>query len=250
MPKERIEKDSELKEVLEDVFDYRTVMAVYRLMNRGVLKKLYGTVSTGKEARVYWGKTPRDEDVAVKIYLVWTSEFRKNRLKYIVGDPRFENITRDPIKFISLWCRKEFRNLKRAHSVGLPVPRPIAFEENILVMEFLGERGLPYPLLKNISPKNPDKIFQDVKRFIWRLYTEAELVHADLSEYNVMLKGDDQIIVIDFGSAVLRSHPNAVDFLRSDVENIYRFFQKLGVETGPPEEFIESLLNSDEPAQG
>lgn len=237
-----IEKDSELREVLEDVFDYRTVMAVYRLMNKGVLGKLYGTVSTGKEARVYWGKTPSGEDVAVKIYLVWTSEFRKSRLRYILGDPRFENAPRDPVGFINAWCRKEYRNLKRAHSIGLPVPRPITFEENVLVMEFLGKDGVPYPLLKDRPPTNPLRVFENVKGFVRRLYLEAGIVHADLSEYNIMIKDNDEIVVIDFGSAVLRSHPNAAEFLKSDIKNIYRYFKELGVDTGNPDEFLNELL--------
>ncbi|AKG39046.1 hypothetical protein MA03_07060 [Infirmifilum uzonense] len=240
---DRLEKDSELRKVLEDVFDYRTIMAVYRLMNKGVLSKLYGVVSTGKEARVYRGVTPEGDDVAVKIYLVWTSEFRKSRLKYILGDPRFENAPRDPIGFINAWCRKEFRNLKRAYSIGLPVPRPIAFEENILIMEFLGESGVPYPLLKDRPPDDPGKVLEDIKGFIKKLYLEGELVHADLSEYNIMIKENDEIMVIDFGSAVLRSHPNAVDFLRNDIINIYRYFRSLNVETGRPEEFLEEILH-------
>ncbi len=244
MRDKRLEKDSELREVLEDVFDYRTVMAVYRLMNRGVLAKLYGTVSTGKEARVYWGKTPKGEDVAVKIYLVWTSEFRKSRLKYILGDPRFENAPRDPIGFVNAWCRKEFRNLKRAHSVGLPVPRPIAFEENILVMEFIGKDGSPYPLLKDNPPSNPSKVLEKLRSFIRRLYQEAGLIHADLSEYNIMIKEDDEIVVIDFGSAVLKSHPNALEFLRGDIRNVYRYFREIGLDPGDPEEFLKEVIGS------
>lgn len=238
-----VEGDSELREVLEDVFDYRTVMAVYRLMNRGIIKKLYGTVATGKEARVYWGKSPSGEDLAVKIYLVWTAEFRKSRLKYIMGDPRFENVSRDPVKLIEAWCRKEFRNLKRAHSVGLPVPRPIAFEENILVMEFLGEDGTPYPLLKEKTPSDPQKVLENLKLFIKRLYHEAGLVHADLSEYNVMIRNGDEIVVIDFGSAVLTSHPNAVEFLSNDIRNIFRYFKEIGVDPGDPEIFLREILH-------
>ncbi|QOJ78177.1 serine protein kinase RIO [Infirmifilum lucidum] len=244
MRERRLERDSELRKVLEDVFDYRTVMAVYRLMNRGILAKLYGTVSTGKEARVYWGKTPKGEDVAVKIYLVWTSEFRKSRLKYILGDPRFENAPRDPIGFVNTWCRKEFRNLKRAYSVGLPVPRPIAFEENILVMEFVGGNGSPYPLLKDSPPSNPEKVLDVLRSFIRRLYQEAGLVHADLSEYNVMIKEGDEVIVIDFGSAVLKSHPNALEFLRNDIRNVYRYFREIGLDPGDPEEFFEEVTGS------
>jgi RIO kinase 1 len=58
-----------------------------------------------------------------------------------------------------------------------------------------------------------------------------------------MVDEGDRLVIIDLGSAVLASHPMAQEFLRKDVENIYRFFSRLGVDTGSPEEFLEELLS-------
>ena len=52
-----------------------------------------------------------------------------------------------------------------------------------------------------------------------------ELVHADLSEYNVLMKGDKPYL-IDFGQAVVLRHPNATMFLRRDISNILQYFSK------------------------
>jgi len=240
---DRMKKDSKLSEVLEGVFDYWTVMGVYRLMSRRVITRLLGAVASGKEARVYWGKGPRGEDLAVKIFYVQAASFRGGRLKYILGDPRFEELRGDFRKLVYAWCLKEYRNLKRAYESGVPVPKPYAVERNILVMEFIGKDGVPAPLLKEKVPSDPVTAFSELKEYIRRLYWRAKLVHADLSEYNVMVDEGDRLVIIDFGSAVLASHPMAQEFLRKDVENIYRFFARVGVDTGPPDEFIEELLS-------
>jgi RIO kinase 1 len=48
--------------------------------------------------------------------------------------------------------------------------------------------------------------------------------------------------VIDVAQAVSLEHPNAEDFLRHDVENIYRFFaRQLGVELPKPQEMLERV---------
>jgi RIO kinase 1 len=61
---------------VEEVFDNTTRMVVFDLMNSGVLYELNGVVSSGKEARVYWGKAKDGTDLAVKIYLTSSAEFK------------------------------------------------------------------------------------------------------------------------------------------------------------------------------
>ncbi len=67
------------------------------------------------------------------------------------------------------------------------------------------------------------------------MYQKAELVHADLSEYNIMIwKGKP--IIFDISQAVLVKHPMADTFLRRDLENLNNYFRKLGVEVKSAEE--------------
>ncbi|MEM1508686.1 MAG: serine protein kinase RIO [Thermofilaceae archaeon] len=242
---ERKVKDSRLFEIVEEVFDLRTLMALYELLNKGIISRMYGVIAAGKEARIYWAQTPRGEDVAVKIFLVQSAEFRKNRLIYIQGDPRFKKVKKGLRNIIDLWCTKEFINLNRAYNSGVRVPRPYARNYNVLVMEFIGNpehRGKPAPLLKEVNLENPEETFNTIKGFIERLYLDAKLVHGDFSEYNVMVKGNE-LILIDFGSAVDIRHPLATKFLSRDINNIYTFFRKLGVKTGSPEEFYFKLTS-------
>jgi RIO kinase 1 len=123
----------------------------------------------------------------------------------------------------------------------VPVPRPIDAYENIVVMEFIGLDGIPSPLLKEL-PKDEItlKIYTDIVDAVNILYRKASLVHADLSEYNVMVHGN-KIFIIDFGQAVSKEHPMADQFLRRDVGNIIRFFNKAGIDVPKEEEVLKWL---------
>ena len=57
------------------------------------------------------------------------------------------------------------------------------------------------------------------------MYTRCKLVHADLSEYN-LLYHDQKVYVIDVSQAVENDHPMALYFLRRDCSIIRDFFQK------------------------
>jgi len=224
-------KDKDLFETVEEVFDTATVMTIVELMRRKIIRKLNGVVSAGKEARVYLGTGYNGEYLAVKIYLTSSSEFRKSIYKYIEGDPRFEGIrSKDTRSLIYAWTRKEFRNLKRMHDAGVKVPRPIAFMNNVLVMEFLGEDGVRYPLLveayKELEPQELEHIYHLILEELVKIYCKARLVHGDLSEYNVVVKPSLDIAIIDVSQAVDLSHPNAEEFLLRDIRNINRFFRE------------------------
>ena len=80
----------------------------------------------------------KDNFVAVKIYRVGTSDFKKMQY-YIQGDPRFNVRTSNKRQLINTWVTKELRNLTRAQEVGVRVPKPIIAKNNILVMEFIGD---------------------------------------------------------------------------------------------------------------
>ena len=218
----------EYVETFEEVFDRPTLEALYILLRRGILTEIIGTVKAGKESRVYWGKGPNGEDVAVKIYLTLTAEFRRGILKYIEGDPRFKRIRRDQRSLIYAWASKEFKNLRRAYDAGVRVPKPYGVMRNVLVMEFIGEDGEPAPLLKDCILEDPEGVYAELMEMVRLLYQKAELVHGDLSEYNIMI-WDGKPILFDVSQAVPLSHPLAHTLLCRDLRNLARYFSDLGV---------------------
>ena len=224
----RTEKDHEYFETIDEVFNAYTWRSLFSLMNKGVVDEVLGPVAQGKEARVILARDKNGAYIALKIYYTTTSTFIKSRYKYILGDPRFKNrkIKKDIIDIVEAWCRKEYGNLSAAYKAGVKTPRPIALESNILVMEFIGEGVTPAPTLNEVGLEgldDPDVVFWEILRNIERAYVIAKLVHADLSEFNVMYHGGD-IKIIDWGSAVKREHPLALEYLARDLNNIFKFF--------------------------
>ena len=118
--------------------------------------------------------------------------------------------------------------------VGVTVPHPIELKRNVLVMEFIGEDGLAAPLLKDSPPETyeeAENIFKTLIGFVKILYNKANLVHADLSEWNIMMFNGP--VIIDVSQSVLKVHPNAEIFLLRDLKNLLRYFYHIGLEDLP-----------------
>ncbi|MEM1751206.1 MAG: serine protein kinase RIO [Archaeoglobaceae archaeon] len=208
-----------------------------------------GVVSTGKEANVFYADGIFEGKVvpmAVKIYRIETSSFDKMD-EYIFGDRRFDYRVASKDK-IYLWTEKEFRNLERAFESGVRVPRPYAFLKNVILMEFIGQNEIPAPTLaeigKELAELDVDGIFDEIMENLKKLYQVAELVHADLSEYNIMLL--EEPVIIDMGQAVLIDHPKANEFLRRDIRNLVRFFRKFGVKVDEGQVYAEVVGERNE----
>ncbi|NHJ12115.1 MAG: serine protein kinase RIO [Candidatus Thorarchaeota archaeon] len=238
-------KDADEFKVIEGVIDPPTLKILYKLLNRGVLRAVYGAISTGKEANVYRGEDAEGASVAVKIYRMSTAE-SDYMLEYIVGDPRFKRVKRRNRVLIPQWAMKEYKNLQRFHEAGVPVPCPIDIERNVLVMEFIGDQktATPAPLIKNVELRSPVKTFNEIINYIELGYVSANLVHADLSEYNVLWF--KRPIIIDVSQSVLSSHDNADRYLYRDIQNLCTYFRKLGVETEDPKVITNHILTSGE----
>jgi RIO kinase 1 len=234
------EKRSEEYEALEEVFDRSTLMVIYDFLNKGVISEIHGVVKSGKESRVYWGRGKQGNELAIKIYLTVSAEFRKGILKYIEGDPRFKGVGRGRRSLIFAWAQKEFRNLEQATAAKVRVPRPVAVKNNVLIMEFIGKNGVCAPSMKELPPKNPERIYATLLDYLRRLYRKAELVHGDLSEYNIMIwKG--RPVLFDVSQAVPLSHPMADFLLRRDLTNLNRFFSRLDIKVPSIEECYEKV---------
>jgi len=237
------DKRSEEYEVLEEVFDRSTLMTIYDFLNKGTISEIFGVVKAGKEARIYWGKDSEQKELALKIYLTISAEFKKGMLPYIEGDPRFAHVRRGTRSLVYAWAQKEFKNLIRAYDVGVRVPKPIAVSKNVLIMEFIGEEGVSAPLLKEAFLQKPREIYKKLLTYVKKLYQEARLVHADLSEYNVMIWKNEPVL-FDVSQAVLLEHPMANKFLQRDLENLSRYFKGLVVPILSQEEMFRWVTSA------
>lgn len=253
-------KDKADRATIERVLDGRTIRIVDKLAARSKLFEFSGCISTGKEANVYTCRVctdlsckmvrPKEEAVvrgAIKIYQTSIMEF-KSRLRYIDGEPRFKTFcTTNPRKLVKLWAEKEVRNLKRLNKAEIPSPRPIYLKNNVLIMTLVGDENCIAPRLKDAKIENPDEVYGQCVDIITRMYRRAGLIHADLSEYN-LLYFNKTVFVIDVGQGVEVSHKNGHDFLIMDIRNINNFFRKLGVEVLSSNAIFEEVTGTKIPS--
>eukprot|EP00730_Choanoeca_flexa_P007209 TRINITY_DN12296_c0_g4_i2.p1 TRINITY_DN12296_c0_g4~~TRINITY_DN12296_c0_g4_i2.p1 ORF type:complete len:623 (+),score=135.66 TRINITY_DN12296_c0_g4_i2:251-1870(+) len=213
----------------EQVLDPRTRMMLFQLLSRGLFDAVNGCISTGKEANVYHASSDdQTREYAIKVYKTSILVF-KDRDKYVTGEFRFRHgySKHNPRKMVKTWAEKEYRNLARLRSGGIPCPEPIALKAHIVVMEFLGMDGWPSPRLKDatFSKKKAKTLYHSCITLMRQMYQTCKLVHGDLSEYN-MLYHQGSIIIIDVSQAVEQSHPHALEFLRRDCANVNDFFKR------------------------
>jgi len=232
-------KDEDVVKTVDEVFDAFTNYHLYRLRNTiKAFKELRGSISSGKEAKVFWAKGWQGEDLAVKIYLTSAAEFRKSIKEYIVGDPRFPSLPPKFRELIYLWARKEYSNLDAMWKAGVRVPEPKAVSGNVLVMRFLGEKGFRAPLLveayKELTAEDLERLLAYLVEDIEKTVCGARLVHGDLSEYNVMI-WEGKPWLIDVAQAVSVEHVKARELLERDLNNIFKFFSR-AIDTSAYEE--------------
>ncbi|MGC8669957.1 MAG: serine protein kinase RIO [Candidatus Micrarchaeia archaeon] len=219
----------ELEKVEGGIFDRTTMIYLSKFFNAKIISKIEFNIARGKEADIYLADSGSNigtntKYVAMKFFRVETSTFN-NMKDYIVGDDRFSRIRANKRFIINMWCKKEYGNLKIAEAAGVPAPKPYMFNGSILAMEFIGDSdGVSSPTLKDVELQHPEGTFSKITDYIKKLYGIG-LVHADLSEYNILMR-EDKPYLIDFGQAVMIKHPMASQFLDRDIMNIVNYFNK------------------------
>ncbi len=223
--KEFLRSDSPSRKTVDTVFDNRTLLAVFDLMKKFRIDYLDYPIASGKESIVFKAYMEK-KAIAVKIFKMSTLKF-SNLYMYIQGDRRFEREKKDRSRIVHLWTRKEFVNLTTARESHVMVPEPIGFRNNVLLMQYLGIKASPSPELRK-SDVDMQIAYEQVRENMHILYEKAGIVHADLSEYNMLIYRK-KVYFIDFGQAVSREHPSADELLLRDVQNVSNFFKRKGV---------------------
>lgn len=238
-------KDKADRATVEQVMDPRTRMILFKLLSRGFISEISGCISTGKEANVYYGSTKTGQGRAIKVYKTSILVF-KDRDKYVTGEFRFRHgyCRRNPRKMVRTWAEKEMRNLVRMHQAGIPCPEPMMLRSHVLVMDFIGKDGWPAPKLKDVTlpGSKARELYMQCIVMMRNIFQKAKLVHADLSEFN-MLYHDGKCCVIDVSQSVEHDHPHALEFLRKDCSNINDFFKRKGVSTMTVRELFDFVTD-------
>lgn len=239
----------------EQVLDPRTRMILLQMINRNIVSEVNGVISTGKEANVYHALSSSTDDEAsdvhraVKVYKTSILVF-KDREKYVAGEHRFRQgyNKSNNRAMVKVWAEKEMRNLKRIYASGIPCPEPVYLRLHVLAMSFIGDaRGVAAPRLKDVEFVDSDsaarwrKVYIEIVSYMKIMYQDCKLVHADLSEYNILYHKDKPWI-IDVSQSVEHDHPRSLDFLRMDIKNVNDFFKRKDVNILPDRRLYAYLM--------
>ena len=223
-------------------------------LGEGLITEVIRIVKTGKEASVHLCRANRsttgEELLALKVYHPLDRRDFRDESLYRDGEWIKERRVRVALekrtKFgrhiqSEVWVGREWEMLGSLSEAGVCVPRPIARSEDAILMTYIGDEDEAAPQLRSVRPspaEAQDLLDQVVAATASMLY--RNVVHGDLSAYNVLV-WDDRITVIDLPQAVdVRTNRHARGLLERDVVRIYDHLQRYGA-TGSPSEIAENL---------
>jgi len=180
-----------------------------------VLEAFGKPLGVGKEADVYDALNPKQEKIAVKFHRLGRISFRQTTRKrgYTTKHAGWLFQSR-------LAAEKEFQALKLVFRHKVAVPKPLSQNRHVLVMGMI--EGAELAEWKELS--KPEKVLEEILRNIRKAYLKAGVIHGDLSDYNIIVKPNTHILIIDWPQYVMREHPNALQLLTRDVKNVLQYF--------------------------
>jgi RIO kinase 1 len=132
------------------------------------------------------------------------------------------------------WLMHEYLTLERLHRAGATVPRPLASNENSILMTYYGDAERAAPTLNEVTlnRRDAEPLFRRVIREVDLILSEG-IIHGDLSAYN-LLYWEGQAVLIDFPQGTLAaSNRSAAFILQRDVQRVCDYFIRQGVACDP-----------------
>ena len=132
------------------------------------------------------------------------------------------------------WLMHEYQALEKLYEAGGNVPKPYLAGTNAILMSFIGAEIVAAPMLNTIrlEKTEAETLFEVVLKNV-ELMLQHNLIHADLSAYNILyLQGE--ITIIDLPQAVdSLGNRNAPAILARDIQRICDYFLSQGVSCEP-----------------
>jgi RIO kinase 2 len=193
-------------------------LAINGLVKANVLEAFGKPLGVGKEADVYDALNPNDERIAVKFHRLGRISFRQIIRRRSYSTQRSASWLYQS----RLAAEKEYQALQVLFPNRVAVPEPISHNRHVVAMGMI--EGAELAEYKEVP--RPEKILGEILRNTRKAYLKAGIIHADLSEYNIILQPNGHILIIDWPQYVNKEHPNAEELLTRDVQNILQFFKR------------------------
>ncbi len=192
-------------------------LSINALVKAGVIESFGQSLGVGKEADVYDALSAGGKRIAVKFHRLGRISFRQTRRK--------RGYTREHSTWLfqsHLAAEREYKAMKQAYEKGVSVPEPISQNRHVIAMGMI--EGAQLSKYKDIG--KPEKVLKEILQNLRKTYMKAHLIHADISEYNIILEPDGHLLIIDWPQAVKTDHANAEELLERDIKNVLTFFSR------------------------
>lgn len=204
-------------------------LALNTFVMAGHITAIGEAIGLGKEADVYKALTPENSDVAIKFHRLGRISFRQTAKCRGYTESKTSWLLRSKVA-----AEREYAALKKAFDNGVAVPKPIAQNRHAILIDKI--EGIRLLYAKSIS--NPKRVLFNIIKNVTIAYNKAQIIHADLSEYNILLNSSESIRIIDWPQYISTSHPRAEELLKKDIRNISKFFEKFHIKAP-----VDSILN-------
>ncbi|MGC9778616.1 MAG: hypothetical protein HZR80_05185 [Candidatus Heimdallarchaeota archaeon] len=189
------------------------------LKKTGLISDLVKEVNAGKEATIFIAHL-QGAPLIIKSFRHQLTCHRQSK-----GNPQ---------QIATSIASREYYRLIRAYKAGMRVPTPARQINNTIAMSFIGEGWEPAPQLRNVTLENPEVVLDEIIEQLRIMYRKAQLIHGDLSEYNILVH-QGKPVIIDFPQAIdislivsryteVRKRNHQV--LQKDIQTICNFFEK------------------------
>lgn len=215
-------------------------LALLGLVQRGMITHIGPLVGTGKESVLYLAKTAASEVVVIKLYKIGRVSFKKvaRHRPHLADQPSW-------LKASKLAAEREREALSLLSKHTNLVPRFVGQDRHAVVMEYIEGKDL----YEYEDAKDPENILSLILATMRSAYLSAGIVHADLSEYNIVVsvRGSSEVpYIIDWPQYVKREDPLAEDYLRRDVDTLLRFFKRkydVSLDLGNADRYVKGLTD-------
>ncbi|MFW9830315.1 MAG: RIO1 family regulatory kinase/ATPase [Candidatus Thorarchaeota archaeon] len=212
-------------------------LALYDLALKDFVVALGHPYGVGKEATVYRGQNANGDEIAVKFLRWGRTSFRRVRRHRTLKDESGSSW----MDLSKQAAEREFAALRKMHDCGGKVPEPIAINRHIIIMsKMTGDL-----LLQVLELRNASNVLEQILNQAYLAYHKAELIHGDLSEYNIIVNEQEEITIFDWPQWQPITHPNALWLLKRDLTHLLTFFKRqFGIKRDVNEVFNKIIAQS------
>jgi RIO kinase 2 len=188
------------------------------LVKSGVIDAIGKQLGVGKESDIFEAINSKGTRLAVKFHRLGRPSFRQTLRKrgFIAKQSQISWLNQSKLS-----AEKEYSALRTLVSARVSTPKAVKCNRHIVVMSLIVGTELKFAEMED-----PKSIAKEILKNVRRAYLGAKLIHSDLSEYNILIKPNGQILIIDWPQSVSIDHPNAHDNLKRDIHNIITCFRR------------------------